>query len=112
MFKKNKYEYNCIIPEIFNNKNTEFLDDSLYKEDLFKRTYELNDLFVKFISSLKEQEKSLYKYFKTQRFNLNQKILSDIEEKLTELDLSYAEFGNFSNEVINEFLSHLKDRYS
>ena len=112
MSKKNKYEYECIIPEVFNNKNTEFLDDSLYKVDLFKKTSELNDFFIKFVSSLKEQEKSLCKYFKTQRFSLNQELVSDIEKKLSELDMRYNELDIFCYDIKDEFLNYVKDKYS
>lgn len=112
MSKKNKYEYECIIPEIFNNKNTEFLDDSLYKGNLFNHISELNNLFIKFVSSLKEQNKMLYRYFKTQRFSLNQELVADIEKKLAELDVNFTELNDFSDKLNNEFYNHLKNKYS
>lgn len=112
MFKKNKYVYECIIPEIFNNKNTEFLDTSLYKGNLFKQTSELNDLFVEFVSSLEEQKKSLYRYFKTQRFSLNQDLVSDIEKILADLDVRYTKLDDLSYKSHNEFFNHLKNKYS
>lgn len=112
MFKKKYYRYECIIPEVFNNENTEHLDDSLYKGDLFKHAIELNDFFVKFVSSLKEQEKFLYKYFKTQRFSLNQELISDIEKKVDELDQKHTELSDFHYKLNDEFINHVKNKYS
>ena len=100
--------YDNIIPQDFNNENTEFLDDSLYNSKIFDEFEKLNNSFVKFMLK-SEKENEEFSEIMDENLNLSQKFVTDFEKRLDALSVKYKEISNSAYNLQIEFSQLLKN---
>ncbi|MBD5405196.1 hypothetical protein HDR59_01455 [bacterium] len=100
--------YDNIIPEVFNNENIEFLDDSLYNSKIFDELEKLNDSFVKFMLKSDKENEKLSQMLEMESM-ISPKSINDFEKRLEALSVKYKEISNSAYNLQIEFFQHLKN---